>query len=63
MGNRWCDTEGYLGGRDHYVDESSFEWIIFEGVERYWCGDCIDRSRKLMEDRSRKLIEDWEREE
>jgi hypothetical protein len=49
MTNRWCDTENDLGGEGHYAHHLSFEWIIFRGNPKFWCGYCIQEARELME--------------
>jgi hypothetical protein len=49
MTNRWCDTENDLGGEGHYAHEKSFEWIIFRGNPKFWCGYCIQEARELIE--------------
>jgi hypothetical protein len=54
MTNLSCDTENELGGERHYAHYSSFEWIMFQGNPKLWCGDCIDRARELMEE------EEWD---
>lgn len=50
MTKSWCNPENFTGNEAHYAHRSSFDWIIVDGMARWFCDDCRYDIEQLQEE-------------